>query len=638
MLARCKKLGLFFKIKAMNKTFVNLLTGIIFFAAANFSFAQNNENTYRYAINLSKAEDDKLEVILTTPKISEKEITFMMPKMVPGTYKVYDFGRFIEKFNAYDKDNNALKVVQKNKNEWQISDADKLTKITYWVNDTFDDEDGSNFVFEPAGTNIEAGRNYVINTHGFFGYFEGKTNLPYAIEVNKPSFLFGATSMINKEKSNERDLFVADNYHDLVDAPIMYTEPDTAVFTIGGAEILISVHSPSKKLSAKSVQSKIKTILEAQKNYMGGTLPIKKYAFVIYLFKGMFSRSGSYGALEHSYSSFYFLPEASGEGLTQTIIDVSAHEFFHIITPLNIHSEEIHYFDFNKPTMSKHLWLYEGITEYFANHVQLNQKLYDQGTFFKNMSEKINSSRSNFTDNLSFTQMSKGALGEFENQYGNVYEKGALIGLCLDARLRVLSKGEMGLMDLIRKLSQKYGKSLPFKDDELFGVITAMTYPEIGDFFKKYVEGSEPLPFKEFFAPLGVNYEDVMETENFTFGNISVNLNEDKNRYFIAGLWMLNKAEEKIGFKEKDLILEVNKMDFTPQNAGEVLMKMDKLRNGEKITYTVEREEKGKVKKVILKAKIQKEKSQKRFYFKPMDNPSAEQIRLFNAWAFGATK
>ena len=34
------------------------------------------------------------------------------------------------------------------------------------------------------------------------------------------------------------------------------------------------------------------------------------------------------------------------------------------------HSEEIGNFDFQKPKMSRHLWLYEGLTEYAAHHTQ----------------------------------------------------------------------------------------------------------------------------------------------------------------------------------------------------------------------------------------------------------------------------
>jgi predicted metalloprotease with PDZ domain len=55
------------------------------------------------------------------------------------------------------------------------------------------------------------------------------------------------------------------------------------------------------------------------------------------------------------------------EELVKSMMDVVSHEFFHIVTPLSIHSKEIQDFDYNDPKMSEHLWMYEGVTEYFAN-------------------------------------------------------------------------------------------------------------------------------------------------------------------------------------------------------------------------------------------------------------------------------
>ncbi|MBK6507405.1 MAG: hypothetical protein IPG02_17575 [Ignavibacteria bacterium] len=40
---------------------------------------------------------------------------------------------------------------------------------------------------------------------------------------------------------------------------------------------------------------------------------------------------------------------------------------------MNLHAEEIGNFDYNNPVMSKHLWLYEGTTEYFADYIQLKK-------------------------------------------------------------------------------------------------------------------------------------------------------------------------------------------------------------------------------------------------------------------------
>ena len=79
----------------------------------------------------------------------------------------------------------------------------------------------------------------------------------------------------------------------------------------------------------------ISEILEAQKDYLGGTLPIEKYAFLICLMDYP-SLSGKMGALEHSASSMYTLPEVNPVLLVQSVRDIAAHEFFHIITPLAI--------------------------------------------------------------------------------------------------------------------------------------------------------------------------------------------------------------------------------------------------------------------------------------------------------------
>jgi predicted metalloprotease with PDZ domain len=78
---------------------------------------------------------------------------------------------------------------------------------------------------------------------------------------------------------------------------------------------------------------------------------------------------------------------------------------FHIVTPLGIHSKEIQFFDYNNPKMSKHLWMYEGVTEYFANLFQINQGLITEEEFYDRMNGKIdNASRMN--DTMPFTEMS----------------------------------------------------------------------------------------------------------------------------------------------------------------------------------------------------------------------------------------
>jgi predicted metalloprotease with PDZ domain len=150
--------------------------------------------------------------------------------------------------------------------------------------------------------------------------------------------------------------------------------------------------------------------------------------------------------------------------------------------------------------MSKHLWLYEGVTEYSVYHVQVMTGLNTVSVFLQKMSDQITNSRTNFNDSLSSTQLSKHSTDLDSNEYVNVYQKGALIAASLDLYLLQLSGTKMDLRKLMDELKKKYGKERYFEDDSLFDIITRMTYPEVRGFFTKYVEEGIPIPYEYFFG------------------------------------------------------------------------------------------------------------------------------------------
>jgi len=208
---------------------------------------------------------------------------------------------------------------------------------------------------------------------------------------------------------------------------------------------------------------------------------------------------------------------------------VASHEFFHVLTPLNVHSEEIQEFNFLNPVLSQHLWLYEGMTEYATLHMPVKQHMINLEEFVKSINEKIEGMKK-FDDTLSMTLMSKQAI-ERQDQYMNIYQKGALIGLCLDIRLRELSNGKSGTQDLILALAKKYGPERAFKDDTLFDTITKMTHPEIREFFSKYVEKGNPLPLKESLQKAGLDYDE-------TTGTVTIAKSPSKKQIAFRKMWI----------------------------------------------------------------------------------------------------
>ena len=611
-------------------------SALILFVASATSFAQSghNKNNYRFTIDLVNVHDDKVKVDLVTPTIKDKTITYHLPKIVPGTYSEDDYGRYVEQFTAMDAKRHLLTVTKKDVDSWTIENAEKLSRITYFVNDSYDDTARKQIIFEPAGSNIQKDTNYIINNHCFLGYFDGMKKMPFEITVKHPMNFYGSTALVDVDKSNTTDKFIVESYNRIVDNPFMYDVPDTTVIRVGSTEVLISVFSPHHKISSALLASKIGPMLQAQTKYLGGKLPVNKYAFIIYLNAGR-GVSGAIGALEHSFSSLYFLTESSPEQLSSFFVDAAAHEFFHIITPLSIHSEEIQNFDFNSPKMSRHLWLYEGSTEYHAQMVQEKYGLITPEELLKKLSGKITGSRTQYNDTVAFTTMSKQVLGAYARQFGNVYQKGALINMCIDIKLLQLSHGRHGIMKLINDLSAKYGKQKPFIDSLLFNDIEKLTYPEIRQFLDRYVAGPEPIPYEEFFNLVGVKYTAQAESKDSLFSTgATFRFNRASGRLRLVDSTSINLLGKKLGYRQNDEIISVNGVPVTAANAFGFTRNFGSTSVvGDDLLITVARKDAdGSEKTFDLKGTMTKFPVIKFNVLEFRDNPSAEQLVLRTAW------
>jgi predicted metalloprotease with PDZ domain len=438
------------------------------------------------------------------------------------------------------------------------------------MDDTWDTEIKEDFIFEPGGTNIEAGKNFVINPFGFFGYFEGYKRAPFELKFLKPRGFYGSTALKAVASDVFSETYRLDSYMDLADSPIMFCLPDTTTQIVGGAEVLVSVYSPNKMVSSKFVSKTIADILRAIEKFLGGKLPVERYAFLIYL-TDQPTLSNAHGALEHSFSSFYVLPEAAEQDLESTFRDISAHEFFHIVTPLTIHSEQIHDFDYNTPDMSQHLWFYEGLTEYVSHYCQVQAGLTTPEDFLKTMREKMVNATTQYNDTVPFTRMSKLCLTTYKDQYGNVYEKGALIAMTLDVLIRDLSDGKSGIQQLIFNLQKKYGRYKPFKDDDFFAEITALTYPEVGVFLNKHVGGPEPLPLKDILGRIGIRYIKDGKEKRLTLGGFKLGVNMDKMLLTVEDASEVDAFGRAIGFKKGDLLSKLNGQELKLDRLEEVI-------------------------------------------------------------------
>lgn len=580
----------------MKHSFLTLVaaSALLWSCTSQKSSTNAKQDQVNVTLDLVNVNNDKVKVVAKPARITSATITYQVPRIIPGTYAIADYGRYIEDFKAYDKSGKTLSVSKADVNSWKIENATQLDKIEYWVNDTFDVEEENAFgehsktIFSPAGTNILAGENFLLNLCGFVGYFDNQKDFKYQVTIDHPNSMVGTTALSDQDPSNTKDLFYIPRYSDVVDNPIMYAKPDVGTFTVNGMEVDLHVYSPrNKQINAAKLLPDLQKMITAQKKFLGDINHTKKYAILVYITSMNKDDARGLGALEHNNST---TATFNDDMKTDELIHVISHEFFHTLTPLNVHSKEIHYFDFNQPKMSQHLWMYEGFTEYFANLFQVKEGLIDEKTFLALMADKETNSKNMFKDDLSFTEMSKNVLEPtMKKQYPNVYEKGALMAMCLDIIIKEKSNGEKGIREVMGELSNIYGPTRPFEDADLIPEFTKITYPEVGDFINKHIVKGEPIDYGMYLAKVGVEKTTIKVP-------IVVALLIDKKPYFrmdaakkiyIATQDGENEFIKAIGFQNDDQILELNGSKIDGNDITKVILPMYKLKDGEPYTAKV---------------------------------------------------
>lgn len=448
-----------------------------------------------YDIDLNDRTGDSFKVRVFVDGLTDANAIFQFAATAPGTYDPLNFGNYVRNLKAYDEDYEPLGVTKISTNQWQLKEPSATAIIEYEMLETWDVVNPVDVIYKMAGTSIEDDHS-LINTFAVMGYPKGLKEKKYIVSIDRPTSWLVGTAL----PENNNGYYVAQDYDHLADSPLLLGELTSATVNIGQTEIGIWTYSATDVNTSADIKDQIEEVIYDARAFLG-ELPVENYTF-LYLFEE------SAGALEHSYSSVHVLEEVPADFYASTIKRIAAHEFFHIVTPLNVHSEIIEDFDFVTPTPSRHLWLYEGVTEWAAwmmryrNHSIDLDNLLTQFEAMRYFDENVYDRSFSLVDISLQSYTTAGG-----RQFGNIYRRGAIVAALLDIRLLELSNGEKGLRELILELVERYGPQNSFKDDQFFDVIVAMTYPEIEDFIEKYIKGTANLPYQEYFNKIGIDYD-----------------------------------------------------------------------------------------------------------------------------------
>lgn len=586
------------------------------------------EDRYTVYQDLNSLEQDAISIRIITPLISVSTVVFQMPKVVPGTYSVHNYGLFVRKLQAFSATGDTLPLKRLGINSWQIDQASQLYRIDYRMEDSFDSEERID-IFPPSGSSNEE-RAFLLNQFAYIGYLRGYKDLDFEVQIRHPKAFYGSSAWPG-ERSDSLDVFRYPNYFQLHDNPLLYCAPDTSSIRIGNSRVELSIYSPNKKVGADSTMMAIREVLEASAKYLGGNLPVELYSILVYCEEDMEGQF-SYGALEHHRSTVLYMPEIDASSLYQSIRDIVAHEFLHIVTPLGIHSEYVHDFDFADPEMSRHLWLYEGVTEYTSHLVQVRDGLYSKDEFIDVMWDKFLSNDQ--YDSIPLTLASRHTLDLFPENYQNFYEGGAIAAMALDLFLIEQSQGQMRLADLLQELSAVYHADTFFVDEDFFDIMAQYSFPQTKEFMVRHFAGGQDFPWERLFANVGIRYQETGVTYGWSLGCDAFSYDLEQGRFIIASEEGIDDFGRDLGLRLLDQIISLNGDTLAIYNFQEVLEDyQNSLREGDKVEIVVARPKRKEGFKIkTLKAVARQIPYEESHFMELMTEPTEEQLRLQRIW------
>jgi len=300
---------------------------------------------------------------------------------------------------------------------------------------------------------------------------------------------------------------VARNYDELVDSPAEVGTFRQSAFQEDGATYHVVVDGDPADYDMAKLQEMLRKITHAAVDWMQDR-PYNEYTFLYH-----FPRGHGAGGMEHTYGAAIDISANRLRNDLTPVAGVSAHEFFHLWNVKRIRPQSLEPIDYQRENDTRALWFSEGVTTTVGDIVLARSGLMNGGEYLQRVAAEITELQGRPARTWqSAEESSLDAWFEGDTFYHSeersisYYNKGDILGVLLDLRIRRLTGGKKSLRDLFHWMNDHYARQHRFFPDSA-GVqqaAEAITGQSFADFFRDYVAGVKEIPYDDFFQFVGL--------------------------------------------------------------------------------------------------------------------------------------
>jgi predicted metalloprotease with PDZ domain len=466
-----------------------------------------------YHLRIPRPTTHLAEVEIDAHNARTPTLDFAMPAWSPGRYAIYDFAKNVQEFEATGADGQALPWSQPDKQTWRVQTGGASEiRVRYQV--FGNDLNGSFSQIDSTHANLNGASIYM--------YVTGHKPDPIELTVEARS---GWKAVSGYSQAADQFTFKAPNYDRLIDTPLEISPAVTvSQFIDHGKMFRVAVHDYGTDADVRPdlVQKLTDAVKKIVAVYMG-MMPTPDFDYYTFLFHFAPDIAAGDG-MEHLNSTQIIVSEAlSDAGIDEALLD-AAHEFFHLWNVKRLRPAALGPFDYTREDYTPSLWFAEGITTYYSYLTLLRAGLCTKDDLFKHLAgeiqtletepgRKLMSAESSSFHAWFYDRSPQLQETNFANSTISYYNKGALLGLLLDLEIRARTGGQKSLDDVMRLLYGRfYGAAqqtyyLPgrgYQESDILQALNDVAGSDFSDFFQRYVQGTDALPYAEVMAKVGL--------------------------------------------------------------------------------------------------------------------------------------
>ena len=454
-----------------------------------------------YQVAMPQPESHLFEVTLQVQGWNSAVLDLKLPVWTPGSYLVREYAKHLQDFSAADQHGKSLQWRKVSKNHWQIATPETAdVTVRYRI-----------FAHE-----LSVRTNHLDTTHGYFNsaalcfYLPEFQQSPIQISIVPPRPDWRVTTPL-PTVPGQANTFQAADFDTLVDSPFEIGCHQLYDFEVLGKSHQLAIWGKGNAEPEHLIPD-MQKIIQVEAELFGG-LPYDRYLFLLHL------SSQGYGGLEHkdacslNYPRFGFRAKDKYNRFMQLV----AHEFFHLWNVKRIRPKALEVFDYDGENYTPSLWFSEGTTSYYDIMIPLRAGIYDANFCLNALSKDV--TRLQTLPGRQVQPLSESSFDAWIKLYrpdansGNsqisYYLKGELVSLLLDLLIRNQHNNQRSLDDVLRQMWQQFGQNqeIGFTPEQLKAVIESVASIDLTDFFGRYIDGTDELPFNQYLEPFGLQLQ-----------------------------------------------------------------------------------------------------------------------------------